>query len=173
MKSAIHSSYLNAILTPKRLARTVDVMCDRAYEVMMTTPFDAIAFCGMSGAGVAFPMSARLGMPTIMVRKEDQSHHVVDSWGPRQWLEGAIDVDSYLIVDDQISSGKTVVSMMAKISAYRPTTRCVGIMLYNSSYNRTFETPRWMASAGELGGLEIPPKGFPDVQVYGCHDETW
>ena len=171
MEPVIHTSYLTSILSPRRLNATVREMCDRAVEAMSRTSFDAIAFCGMSGAGVAFPMSVSLGMPTIMVRKEDSSHHLNESYGASRYLEGALDVDSYLIVDDQISSGRTVVTMMARIAAHRHTARCVGILLYNSSWNGEFETPQWMTVTDSMRHLQIPAGGYPKVPVYGCRSE--
>lgn len=160
-KNSIHTSYLGAVMSPQRFKRTVEAMCERAYEVMVKTSFDAIAFCGMSGAGVAFPMALQLGLPTIMVRKDDRSHHVRENVGPHQWLEGALDVDSYLIVDDQVSSGRTVATMMARIAAYNPAARCVGIILYNGCWgDDLFEVPQWLL-------VDLGIKGaVPAVPIY-------
>lgn len=171
MKDYIHTSYLSSILTPGRLKTTVKAMCDRAVEVMVASEFEAIAFSGMSGAGVAFAMSLELGIPTIMVRKDDSSHHHVENFGPRRYLEGALDVDRYAIVDDQISSGRTVTYMMAKIAAYNPKARCVGIMLYNSSWCGPFRIAKWQEHFFREANIQPPPDGFPPVPVYG--NDAW
>lgn len=170
MEHDIHTRYLRSILTPKSLKETVKRACEQAYRIMANQSFDAIAFCGMSGAGVAFPMSIELGMPTIMVRKEDQSHYVNEVSGPRRYLEGALDVGAYVIVDEQIATGRTITTMMARIAAYRPRARCVGIILYDAwgswDGNGVFSTPHWMR--GGRSGVPVPPQGFEPVPVHCC-----
>ncbi len=63
-------------------------------------PFDAIAFCGYSGAAIAAVLSWELNIPMIAVRKE-QSHDNQMTFGVRS-------INSYIIVDDFVSSGETI-----------------------------------------------------------------
>jgi adenine/guanine phosphoribosyltransferase-like PRPP-binding protein len=167
MEHLVHTSYLSAVMNRRRLKETVRSMCELAYEVMVSTEFEALAFTGMSGAGIAFPMSAELSLPVIMVRKDDGSHHYHDNRGTQQHLEGVLDATSYVIVDDQISTGNTVLTIMGRIAAYNPKARCVGIMLYNDHYNGWYTYQPWMDDALVRAGIR-PLKPFAPVRVHAC-----
>lgn len=75
-------------------------------------PFDAIAFRGYSGAPIAAILSWELNLPMIAVRKNTvSSHDYLDVFGPT-------DVESYIIVDDFISSGGTVRDIIKGIQMF-------------------------------------------------------
>ncbi len=132
-----HSDYLSAVFTPVRLKRLITNTCNAVRKLKRKLKFDAIAFTGLSGAGVAFAVSARTGIPLMCVRKARASNH-----GMR--IEGtARKVSSYLILDDLISTGETIDRMIKTINkeAYDASERpkCVGILLWRESRSSQFE----------------------------------
>lgn len=110
--------------------------------------FDAIAFCGSSGAAAAFVLCMSLQIPLIYVRKKNEQSH-------GELIEGNAHekVTKYLIVDDFIDTGATIEHIIGRIderaklvSAVTP--QCVGVFLYQPSDNYRTHT---MDS-----GVEIP-----------------
>lgn len=134
--SKIQSSYLFPVFNANNFQKLFAETACLAVEIKQKASYDAIAFTGMSGAAMAFPLSLSLGIPLICVRKNDGNHHSSPSWrkhDPSRYLEGCIDSNQYLIVDDFIDSGKTVNTICKKIFAYNPRAKCTGILLYKSA----------------------------------------
>lgn len=97
--------------------------------------FDAIAFCGSSGAAAAFILCMSLQIPLIYVRKKNERSH----GGPIE-CNAHDKVTKYLIVDDFIDTGATVEHIIESIDrrAHLITTNkpvCVGAFLYQPSNN--------------------------------------
>jgi adenine/guanine phosphoribosyltransferase-like PRPP-binding protein len=87
-------------------------------------PFDAIAFRGNSGAAIAYPLSFKLQIPLICVRK-GPSHSPFK-------VEGCSNAKTYVIVDDFIESGNTIKRIRKAINTdYRSEPKLVGILLYD------------------------------------------
>jgi len=102
---------------------------DRIREVIRKTTrklsvikdqFESIAFRGTSGAMVAPAVAALLKKHITLVRKDDEHH-------ADQTVEGALDCN-YVIVDDFITSGDTVITIQWRINAASPLSKCVGIL---------------------------------------------
>ena len=74
--------------------------------------FDAIAFCGHSGAAFAFPISFALNIPAICVRKRGE---LTNSHCDRVF-EG-IRPKKYIIIDDRICDGNTIKRIVNEINA--------------------------------------------------------
>ena len=93
--------------------------------------FDAIAFTGMSGAVVAPILAYHLDKHLLAIRKEPcHSNSIVE--------HGSCPPDSrILIVDDFISSGKTVNTMIAKLKVWSPTCIVMAAYLYKESAANT------------------------------------
>ena len=106
--------------------------------------FDAIAFRGTSGAAMAYPLSIKLNVPLICVRKSTEKSHGGNIEG-----SSGIDVTKYIIVDDFIDSGSTIRAIIDAIKekAGRQEIQCTGIVLYTSSLDDSEFT--W-------GGYKIP-----------------
>lgn len=124
----ITSDYLSRILNPVRLRSTIEEAADILSALRRHIPFDALAFRGNSGAGIAFPLSAIMCLPLIMVRKGN-SHS-------RYKVEGALNAASYIIVDDLIHSGNTIDVIVREIRRHSHShfhSVPVGIYLYNQS----------------------------------------
>lgn len=123
-KRHLGCSYLSSVISVAGLTRAVEAVVS-AIQVSKI-PFELIAFRGMSGALVGPMVAARLNKEFLMVRKrKDNSHSSFD-------VEGTVPVTSqrYIIVDDFICSGRTVRTVIDKISEVLPEAECVGIAVY-------------------------------------------
>lgn len=127
-----HPGYTGAVFETDRFQGLVDRLGIYLMALNKETPFDVVAGTGNSGALLCAALSYKLGIPLITVRKEVESHcsgmtvtgHYLDS--------------RYLIIDDLISSGKTmkrVVNEINRASSYTGrTSKCVGIVLYHRAH---------------------------------------
>ena len=125
------SSYLTrAIRFPNQTATQIIRLIERKNLV-----FNAIAVRGVSGIYMGAIVSARLKMPTVIVRKESEkidshAHTMVEWCEERSPLFGM----KYLIIDDLISGGNTVLSIKNAIAQVANETMvkpiCVGVILY-------------------------------------------
>lgn len=98
-----HSSYAGPIYcSPARFANLVKRVVRNVRKLKRKLPFEAIAFSGTSGAALAYPLSVALKIPVICVRKPNERSHGQDVEGP------VMQLGRYLIVDDFVSTGKTV-----------------------------------------------------------------
>lgn len=108
-------------------------------EVMNQCEADAIAVRGSSGLSVAFGIRMLADIPFIVCRKGgEQSHSDQISMAYGSSLE----VGAYLILDDLISSGKTVEGIVRDLGT---DTECTGIVTYD-----TFDPSYRMMRKGEL-----------------------
>lgn len=106
--------------------------------------FDAIAFSGMSGALVAPAVAMALQKPMILARKSTD-----DSHAGRGVVEGALEANTYIIIDDFMSSGDTIRRIHDSVTAAAATHHihphkiiCVGIYLYRYNELYTAENKR-------------------------------
>ena len=123
-KPRIIHDYSADFLTPAKL-RTAVQKCVRIIR-KRKLKFDAIAFRGLSGAVVA-PMVALALKKTMIAVRKSNSHGIK--------VCGDLGAQSYLIIDDFISSGVTIrkiVTGIDRASLNEPA--CVGIVLY-TRYN--------------------------------------
>lgn len=120
------TSYLNVVYDTKKFHKTirkiVKIIKDNGLQ------FDAIAFRGNSGSAAAYPLSYLLNKPLICIRK-DSSHH-----GKK--YEGAVGVQTYIIVDDFVESGTTIKEIRNIIKDRHDRSdfsnpECVAIILYD------------------------------------------
>lgn len=115
-----HSSYLAPIYDPVRFKNLIARVAQEIKAFRKENRFDAIAFRGSSGAAAAFPLSLRLGIPIIYVRKDNESGHGQKVEGPNKAVK------TFIIVDDLIASGRTVKAILDAL----PDATCLGIFLY-------------------------------------------
>lgn len=132
------SSYLGQVFkTPDEYQGLIEQASKDIQKLKRKLKFDAIAFRGMSGAAVAFPVASQLGVPLICVRKRGDGSH---GYG----IEGteSVDVTRFLVVDDFIETGTTVsaiidsirerteqeIERLPKFQVIIP--ECVGVYLY-------------------------------------------
>lgn len=136
-----YSSYMDHAFNAESLWCTVHSVMNWVRYHRPIHKFDAIAFRGMSGAAIAFPVSYEIKIPLICVRKD--SSHASDIVG------GSYEeIISYLILDDFISSGQTVTEIdhKATTAGYKKL-ECVGVLLYKSPGMKSVEV--------NIGGTKI------------------
>jgi len=121
----IRTDYLSDVFYPETFKAAVDKATERLREFDGHTPFDSIAFTGVSGAAFAFPLSLALNKTLLCVRKKkgESSHSPYE-------VEGNYSSESYVIVDDFISSGATVMEIQRMISRHVEDTKPAAIYLY-------------------------------------------
>lgn len=101
MKPAYHTDYLQSLINPRELRKNIAWAC----KFLKQFDFDTIAFRGMSGALLAIPIALRMKKELIMVRKPGENTH------SKYQVEGNINVQKYVIVDDFVFTGDTVRSI--------------------------------------------------------------
>lgn len=119
-----------------------------AIAALKALDFEAIAFSGMSGALIAPSVAIALNKPLLLVRKPtDDSHasgdakHGCFKANKFGFVEGATDASKYIIIDDFMSSGNTLIRIKSAIDecsvvSRRPVPACIGVYLYR--YNELF-----------------------------------
>jgi adenine/guanine phosphoribosyltransferase-like PRPP-binding protein len=110
----------------------------------------------MSGAAMAFVLAYELEIPLLCVRKTTDDSHFHDM-NRGKILEGNVDTKKYLIVDDFISSGKTVNYIMDSIRQDGSHAECVAMLMYaasgsNTTYQRQGEGQAWKVIASRPEG---------------------
>lgn len=136
IKNNVHSDYLETVFLPEKLRETIEkaVFDIRAWQTA-GNKFDAIAFCGMSGAALAFSLSARLNVPLLCIRKN------IDNCHSQYLVEGFYNVRSYIIVDDFADSGSTLSFIEQKVFKYVPShPRLAGIYFWDHEVSGAFFT---------------------------------
>lgn len=126
--NGIRTDYLGKVYEVKTFVDIVDNTVRVLKKFRKTTPFDAIAFTGTSGAAVAYPLSYRMKLPLLCVRKPTENSHYVSSGNGE--IEGYIDTKRYLIIDDFTCSGDTIRRIIDVIAKDLPSAECAAIALY-------------------------------------------
>ena len=132
------ASHLEDIfMCPDEYGQLVDRIADQLEALRKKQSFTGMVFRGTSGAAMAYPLSARLHIPLICVRKKGEDSHGFDVEGPQA------NVRRYIIIDDFIETGTTIKALIDamdnenkwdKPSKYNRT-RCSGIVLYAEAYS--------------------------------------
>lgn len=123
----IHSSYLPEICSGVKLKKIVAKLSKHILDSGIK--FQAIAVRGFSSSFVAAPIAAHLKKNLIIVRKSMKGHH------SHMKIEGYQAPTGrrlhYIIVDDFISTGKTVATIIKDIhDIWNPKAFCTGVFLY-------------------------------------------
>ncbi len=153
----IRTGYLGGLFGGT-FAKHVDDAVKAVKEFQKKTPFDAIAFTGTSGAGMAFPLSYVMKIPLIHVPKPGVYRHDYSK------VEGTVSSKKYLIVDDFIGGGTTVKKIESTITEELKNNieppQPVGIFLY--------EAPNYKGSRTNmtLGKYSVPIFTLPTPAPY-------
>jgi adenine/guanine phosphoribosyltransferase-like PRPP-binding protein len=127
-KLKFQTAYMEKVYKVEEFAQTVQKATLALRKFRKKHPFDAIAFRGHSGAALAYPLSLRLKVPLICIRK-GTSHTDMK-------LEGVANARTYLIVDDFIDKGNTIKKIKQEVGRNRYWNQnkpeLVGILLYAS-----------------------------------------
>lgn len=108
MKTTTHFQYSGYMYFPEVLRRVLDCLETAIIESVGDDGPQALAFRGISGASLAFPMSERLGLPLLHIRKPGSHSQFV--------FEGNLTVDRYAIVDDFAETGITLRTIVKEVS---------------------------------------------------------
>jgi adenine/guanine phosphoribosyltransferase-like PRPP-binding protein len=149
----IRTSYLGAIFGGD-YSKHVDAAVKTLKDFKKKTSFDAIAFTGTSGAGIAFPLSYFLKLPLLHIPKSGVYRHSANS------LEGTVNSKKYVIVDDFIASGDTVRRIERTIST-QTTAKPVAIFLFASR-----GLPNYSLGLHKVPVIVLPTPGSYDAPVY-------
>lgn len=121
MSVSTNSGYLAPVYSrPEFLGAAVKVV---SKEVLKIRP-DAIAFSGSSGCAIAFPVASKIKIPMIHIRK-DRGHHY-------EAYEGALDVSSYVILDDFVETGRTIKRIIEGVKTKSPSAKLLAAIFYLS-----------------------------------------
>lgn len=118
----ITSEYLHDILDVHSLKRIISRTTTHLKP--FAKDFQAIAFRGMSGAIVAPTVACRLNKEIIVVRKKGLNAH------SSLIVEGSRNIKNYIIIDDFVCEGATVVSIQEEIKKFCPKAKCIGLYMY-------------------------------------------
>ena len=123
----IQSDYLDTVLVAGGLKKHV---CNILKTIKKhRLKFDAIAVRGCSGMLVGAPVAMKLGKSLIIVRKNESTHAAWD-------IEGDIDCNSFIIIDDFILTGDTVKEIHTKViqTGFNKEQKCLGAICYSYEY---------------------------------------
>jgi orotate phosphoribosyltransferase len=122
----IQSEYLGEVFDPKKLKAFLKL----AIPLVKKYDFQSFAFRGISGALIAPLLAHKTEKTLIVVRKPkpDESSH---SSFP---VEGDLNTQRYVIVDDFQSSGTTVNAIISGILKFNPSARCLGTLFYRDYF---------------------------------------
>ena len=130
-KNMYKSKYLHMVYDNYWFPQVID-HAEKALRIFgKKTRFQALAFSGMSGAAIAFPLALRLNKKLMCVRKKDNSHY-------KGSFEGDLDSKKYVIVDDCIETGKTI-KRIKKAVERNTDSVLAAIYLYDQREDRNLE----------------------------------
>jgi phosphoribosylpyrophosphate synthetase len=99
--------------TPSEMKDAFKIAVNNIRILRKEMKFSHLAFCGSSGAALAFYASMELDIPIIYVRKENETSHggkIESNGGSREVCT------KYLIVDDFVDRGTTVLHIYTEIN---------------------------------------------------------
>jgi adenine/guanine phosphoribosyltransferase-like PRPP-binding protein len=118
------TDYLYPIYNPKLFKKVVNRAAYIIKKILIKTGFDTIAFTGSSGAAIAYPVSYKLDVPLTHIRKGKRHHCSYQ-------VEGRYDIEKYIILDDRVDSGDTLLRIIKSMNKAVHEPELVGIVLYN------------------------------------------
>jgi orotate phosphoribosyltransferase len=99
-------------------------------DTLKLLDFDAIAVCGTSGLILATPVTLALNKQLVIVRKAGEALH---SHAEEQVEADTIDkIQSFVILDDLVSTGKTVCHILKTVREEGLWGSCMGVYAYNT-----------------------------------------
>lgn len=125
----VDSGYHHRVVPTHTLKETVEETVKWLRKQDKKTPFDALAFRGLSGTMVAPSVAMRLNKTMIIVRKDAE----ISSSHSTLRVLGDINARSYVILDDFIATGRTATEIVEWIKT-KSSARCIGVCEYNRLY---------------------------------------
>ena len=132
----ITSDYLYAAILISKSSTVKHI--GKMVKLLNKYDYDALAFRGMSGALLAPILALKCKKTLMMVRKpkSTDTHHSM------YLVEGDRLCKRYIIIDDFISSGRTMKEIIYNVHAFAPEAICVGAMLYMDILKGYESSPR-------------------------------
>jgi hypothetical protein len=128
------TNYLRQVFDVGLFPIVVKKMSKAINEFRRSYPVEAIAFTGVSGSAMAFPISYELNLSLVCIRRHtDPCHFDGGSY------EGMAGIKNYIIVDDMIDTGSTVRYIQEEVRNKSPKAICQGIFLFNDAGNLVSE----------------------------------
>ena len=126
-----HAGYLACLFVPQSFTETVARTLKDLEAIQ--DKFDFIAFRGLSGSLIAFVICHTLKKGMVVVRKDkkDEQCHSVNLVESEK-----DDIGRYVILDDQISTGATLRTILEKIKGAGLKGDCVGIYTHQVWVNK-------------------------------------
>ncbi len=118
-----HAPWLAHSIQPDLLQKVIP----RARHILRKYSFDAIAFRGVSGALTAPTLAYLLKKNVLAVRKIQDDGTLEDTHSSHT-VEGSSNTLRYVIVDDFVSTGRTVAAILNAMRHFAPSTRCIGVL---------------------------------------------
>lgn len=118
LKHSFGSAYYTPVVDARRRIEAVDYLVTR----LKREAFDSIAVRGTSGVSLGAVTAYMLNKGLCIVRKPNENRHSDYD------IEGPIG-DRYVIVDDFISTGETVKTIVASLKEVS-SAECVGVICY-------------------------------------------
>lgn len=124
--------------------------------LMERNEVDAVVVTGKSGMSLAFATLMLIDFPLVVVRKRGENSHGNNIEGPR-----TINVRRYIVLDDFISSGATVRTIVQDINdlataLFETAPECVGVLQYMRD-NRGTDI---RTHSGNCGSVYVPAWGM-------------
>ena len=110
-----------------------------ASKIVKELGVDAVAGCGHSGIPAAAAIAYETGTSMIAVRKHDDESYAHSNMRLNAWNEHVSKFGSYVIVDDLVSSGRTIFTVISELIKADISTELVptALLLYNTSRDLT------------------------------------
>lgn len=90
--------------------------------------FDTFAFSGLSGALIAPTLAHLMHKDLLLIRKNEG----MDNSNSSKWVEGNYDAKRVVVIDDLISTGRTMTNLAKGLMKKVPQAEIVGLLLYGS-----------------------------------------
>lgn len=153
-----NSSYMSRIYDGKNYSNVLDRVVTALEELKAKHQVDTIAFSGTSGSAVSYTAGWATDLRLINVRRNDGNHHGLP-------VEGYKWAKRYVIVDDFVSTGATIVRIIREVKHYVPLARLAGIICWNAS---GFDNlPHQIANIACNNGIELSP----NLACYSLREE--
>jgi adenine/guanine phosphoribosyltransferase-like PRPP-binding protein len=121
-----HSQYLQILFDKEKFSEAIR----RAMDDLTGIAFDAIAVTGNSGAIFGGALAVAMNKSLFLVRKPDDNTHS----GYR--IEGPDEANSYVFVDDCVSTGATLLRVHAAMLKECPNVKFLGTYTYRDDCRR-------------------------------------
>lgn len=128
------NGYSNYLFNHVSLKAKAQEIADRLPGLMLETGADAVVVTGKSGMSMGFATLMLIDFPLVVVRKGGELSHGYPVEG-----DGTTKIDKYLIMDDFICTGRTVINIIkamnerAHLCGYEPDgVKCVGVLRYDA-----------------------------------------